>query len=286
MITAALFDMDGLMIDSDQLISEAYEKVLEEYGIKPKKTNRGFVHTSGISAVDNWKNLVMEYSIDENLNVLASKKAKFHEELIKNGVKSMPGLQKLLILLKNKNIRMAVASSSKRNVIQNVVEHLDIQSYFEIIVSGEDVVNGKPAPDIFLECCNLLMIQPSEAIGIEDAVAGIKAIKSCNMYAIGIGNKKILSEADDVYLNTREISFKKIMQNMELKIMTSTNKNSKTMFEIHPWKIVQIGLKEKLHENLNSESIFSLGNEYMGTRGTFEESYSGETHLGCYVGGV
>lgn len=186
MIEAALFDMDGLMIDSDSVISESYETVMKEYGKKPKLNERGIVHTPGISAIDNWKTLASTYKINEDISILVSKKSKLHESLIKKGVKSMPGLHELLILLKDKNIKIAIASSSKMSVIHSVVEHLDIQKYFDVIVSGEEVENGKPAPDIFLKAAHKLNVKPMRCVVLEDSINGVKAAKAGGMKCIAI----------------------------------------------------------------------------------------------------
>jgi len=86
MILAALFDMDGLMIDSNPIISKSYEIVLKEYGKTPKLNEIGLTHTPGISAVDNWRKLIGLYGIEENFEVLAEKKNIIQKQLLMQGV--------------------------------------------------------------------------------------------------------------------------------------------------------------------------------------------------------
>ena len=86
------------------------------------------VHTPGISAVDNWRNLVAVYGIDADIKVLADKKNALHTEYVKKGVNAMPGLMKLLVILRDHDIKMAVASSSMRPLVEIVIKHLGIGS--------------------------------------------------------------------------------------------------------------------------------------------------------------
>jgi len=186
MISAALFDMDGLMIDSDQIISRAYETVLKEYGKEPQFNSRGIVHTPGISAVDNWKNLVKVYGIDADINELAAKKNRLHVEYMKEGVNAMPGLMELLPTLREHNIKMAIASSSNRELVESVVQHLGIKQYFDAIVAGGEVPHGKPAPDIFLVAAANLEVAPEDCVVFEDAIDGVRAAKAGGMSCIAI----------------------------------------------------------------------------------------------------
>jgi len=196
MISAALFDMDGLMIDSDRAISRSYEAVLKEYGKEPQFNSRGIVHTPGISAVDNWKNLVKVYGIDADIAELADKKNRLHVEYMKEGVDAMPGLSELLQMLKEHDVKMAVASSSIRELVEHVVQQLGIQNYFEAIVAGGEVAHGKPAPDIFLAAAAKLGVTPADCIVFEDAVDGVHAAKAARMICIAVPASDNLDNPD------------------------------------------------------------------------------------------
>lgn len=178
--------MDGLMIDSDRIISQSYETVLKEYGAEPKVNERGIVHTPGISALDNWRNLTETYGIEADIDELAEKKNRIHSELIMQGVDAMPGLYDILAMLDSHGIKMAIASSSRREVIEHVLAHLKITHYFEIIVAGSDVEHGKPAPDIFLKAAENLGVKPEDCVVLEDAVNGVRAAKAAKMKCIAV----------------------------------------------------------------------------------------------------
>lgn len=194
MIRAAIFDMDGLMIDSDAIISRSYELILMELGKEPILNERGVVHTPGISAVDNWKRLAEIYGIQADIEYLAQRKNQLHVELIKQGVDPMPGLFEVLGMFKDHGIKMAIASSSKQKLVEFVVDHLNIGKYFYAIVAGDDVANGKPAPDIFLAAAESLEVQPIDCVVIEDSINGVRAAKAAGMKCIAVPAK---SDLDD-----------------------------------------------------------------------------------------
>lgn len=196
MITAALFDMDGLMIDSDRIISRAYETVLKEYGKEPKYNSRGIVHTPGISAADNWRNLVKVYGIDADIGDLAERKNRLHVEYMKQGVDAMPGLVNLLKILQEHHIKMAIASSSRRELVEYAIKYLGIQDYFDGVVAGNEVPNSKPAPDIFLAAAKVLGTSPSSCVVFEDAISGVRAAKAGGFPCVAIPAKDELDNPD------------------------------------------------------------------------------------------
>ncbi len=174
------------MIDSDRIISRSYETVLEEYGIKPKLNHRGIVHTPGISSRDNWTHLMQEYSFDVDIDELVARKTQLHTQFMKEGVDAMPGLLDALKILQEQGIKMAIASSSTREIIDAAIKHLRLEDYFDVIVSGNEVESGKPAPDIFLKTAEKLGIQPKECVVFEDAASGVQAAKAAGMKCIAI----------------------------------------------------------------------------------------------------
>lgn len=217
MITAALFDMDGLMIDSDRVISRAYETILKEYGKKPRLNARGVVHTPGISAIDNWRNLVEMYDIDADIHQLADRKNRLHVKYMKQGVDAMPGLMELLPVLREHRVKMAIASSSIRELIEHVAEHLGIQRYFDAIVAGDEVSSGKPAPDIFLAAAAKLGVDPIECVVFEDAIDGVRAAKAAKMSCIAVPIASDLHNsnfhiADAVLPSLKEVDWRTVAQ--------------------------------------------------------------------------
>lgn len=185
-IKAVIFDMDGLMIDSEPIQSKSFEIVLKEYGIKPKYQKNGLVQIIGVRAGDNWGILKKKHKISETVEVLIEKKQKAYIELLTENIKPTKGLIYLLKLLKKHNIRMGIASSSSLEHIMLVIKSLDITDYFDEIISGHDVVKGKPDPEIFLKTAENLQVLPNQCIVLEDAESGVQAAHAAGMRVIAV----------------------------------------------------------------------------------------------------
>jgi HAD superfamily hydrolase (TIGR01509 family) len=192
MIKAIIFDMDGLMINSEPIQSKAYEEILKEYGKKPILNNEGIVHKVGIKEKDNWKLLCETYNLDESIDVLMQKRSKAYLKLLIN-IEPMNGLMDLLNLLKSNKFKIALASSSIRKHINVVLSKLNIEHFFDAVVSGQDVEKGKPHPDINLKAAKMIQVNPENCLVLEDAQSGVEAAKNGNMKVIAIPNKFTLS---------------------------------------------------------------------------------------------
>lgn len=212
MLKAALFDMDGLMIDTEYLHHESFKAVLEEYGITPKPNKQGVIHISGISAEDNWNHFKQQYGFEEDTNVLTQKKNDLHYKFLKEKVTALPGLLQLLKELRSNDYEIAIASSSIQPHIDLVVKTLGIGEYFGAIVSGDEVAQCKPAPDIFLKAASKLGVPPSECVVFEDAMNGVKAARAADMHVIIVPNIYTSHEdfgaADKVMSSLEEIDMK------------------------------------------------------------------------------
>jgi beta-phosphoglucomutase family hydrolase len=198
MLHAVIFDMDGLMVDTEFLHHESFKKTLERYGIHPTPNAQGVIHVSGISAEANWERFKRLYEFDVDTTELTKIKHEIHLELLQEGVEAMPGLLELLGDLKKSGYKIAIASSSVRKQINLIVDRLDIADFFDAITSGEEVANGKPAPDIFLKAAHGLNVEPHECIVLEDASKGIQAAKAAGMYAVAVPNVFTQSESFDI----------------------------------------------------------------------------------------
>lgn len=186
MIKAILFDMDGLMFDTESLATRAfiemakkqnYQMSVEEthlvLGFKPKAIYSFYEDYFKGKGVDGRKLVDDHYEFLENV-------------LFTTGPDKMPFLEDLLIYLKEHNYKVAVASSSDLHHINNNLEKTGMKKYIDVIASGEEVENGKPAPDVFLLAAKRLGIEPKECIVLEDSLAGMKAGHSAGAKAIMI----------------------------------------------------------------------------------------------------
>jgi HAD superfamily hydrolase (TIGR01509 family) len=185
--TAVIFDMDGVIVDSEPLYLSFNQQVFNDLGITvtPERYDK-FV---GVSAESMWSDIKSEYGIDKPVHELIKQEARaIHKGLAEADFGPMPGLLTLIHELEVRNIRFAVASSSLHSVINIILSRLNIKHKFHAIVSGEDVVNGKPSPDIFLLAAKKLGVAPADCVVIEDSSHGARGAKDGGMRCVGFAN--------------------------------------------------------------------------------------------------
>lgn len=214
-IQAIIFDMDGLMIETEHLQSQAYEQVLRSYGVNPEFNNEGVVHRVGISGVDNFIFLKQKYNIDESIEVLLDKKQTIYRAILSNNIVPKPGLLALIETMKNAGLKLAVASSSSLEDIMFVLKHIGITDAFEVVVSGENVTRHKPAPDIFIEAARRLNINPENCVVLEDSQSGVEAANAAHMKVIAVPNRYTKSQdfksADMVVTSLEKVTIAQIL---------------------------------------------------------------------------
>lgn len=209
MALTVLFDMDGVLTDSEPVINAAAIMGLKEFGVDAKPDD--FLPFVG-AGEDRYIGGVAEkygikYTIDMKRTVY-----EIYLEIVDSRIKIYSGVKKLLKLLKDNNITCALASSSDMVKIKANIDACGITSdMFSAIVSGNDVVNKKPSPDIYLFAARKVGSATNECIVVEDAVNGIVAAKSAGMLAVGITNSfpcetLIAAGADVVINNIMELS--------------------------------------------------------------------------------
>jgi beta-phosphoglucomutase family hydrolase len=184
-IQAVIFDMDGLMIETEPLHSKSFEAVLRDYGITPEYDEKGFVHTQGLRGKDNLRNLKEKYNIDESVDVLLEKKFIVHTQLLKK-VKPKPGLKKLLQLLKKHSIKAAIGSNANPKNINTVLTNLHLKDYFQVTVTGYDFKKGKPDPGVFLITAKKLGVNPENCLVLEDSETGVLAAHRAGMKVVAV----------------------------------------------------------------------------------------------------
>lgn len=213
MIKAVIFDMDGVLVDSQEIHYKADIKAIKEVGfdVDLPFVMRG-AGTSTLERFSKWKN---ELGYEKDVKEVSARREEIMKELfINDGVIGVKGAKELLIDIKKNNIKTAVASSSAYDLIYTVVDALGERELFDKILSGEDVENGKPAPDVFLKAAELLGVEPSECIVIEDSTNGVKAGVSAGMKVLGYINptsgEQNLSEANCITDDFTKFDFKKL----------------------------------------------------------------------------
>ncbi len=174
---AVIFDMDGVLVDSEPLYYAAVSAVLAEDGIAfPLDQYKRYMGTKA-----SWP----EFVEDLGLPRPASHYRERSNELVTDGYRSvdtpLPGVVELVRGLRDLGLPLAVASSSRRDWVETCLDRLGIADAFDVIVSGSDISQGKPAPDIYLRAAGLLGLLPRQCLAIEDAPAGIEAAHAAGM---------------------------------------------------------------------------------------------------------
>ncbi len=210
MLKAVLFDMDGVLVDSEPVHFAANSKMMQEtFGIELIYDDyRKFI---GSTIEKIWKFYREKYNLlDYDWSELMEKaESVLYAMVEKNGYPEIEGTKNIIKELKNKGYQLAVASSSPMAKILRNLETLGITQYFDVMVSGMEVENPKPAPDIFLKAAESLGVEPDECIVIEDSRNGVLAAKAAGMAALGFVNpnsgNQDLSDADYLFEDFKNI---------------------------------------------------------------------------------
>ncbi len=187
MIKAAIFDLDDTMVDSDPIHKEAWDLLLAKYGYSFSALPESFRSRQiGLRLIDTSKAVIAELGLDVELQPFFQERCDIFLELVKKKLQPMPGLKYSLDMLREEGLVLAIASSGTRTYINTAVEKLGIESYFHVIVAGDEVKVGKPNPEIYLTACAKLGLLPSECLVFEDATLGIASAKDAGCWCIGV----------------------------------------------------------------------------------------------------
>ena len=194
MIKAAIFDMDGLLIDSEPLWHEAEVKVFHEVGMSI--TSEMCTHTQGMridQVVHYWKERFPECttSVDRIVEDI------MHSVITLVQEKGAPkdGMYDILNFMRSKEMKLAIASSSYMTLINAVVEKLDIATYFDVIHSAESEEYGKPHPGVYINAARKLGVDPEHCMAFEDSFNGVLAAKSARMTCVCVPDIAIKGNA-------------------------------------------------------------------------------------------
>ncbi len=211
-IQAVIWDLDGVILDSADEHRRAWQRLAREEGIP--MTDADFWSTFGKRNDDIfatlWGNLV-----PEQVKTLSDRKEMYFRELIRESAAPLPGAIELMRELQDAHFSQALASSTPIENINLIANVLGLNQYLSILVSGETVAKGKPAPDIFLKAAAELHKQPTVCLVIEDAVAGVEAAHAAGMSCIAVaGNRDLpgLRKAELMVKDLTEVNVKRIQQ--------------------------------------------------------------------------
>ena len=191
---AAIFDMDGLMLDTERPVIPVWVRAGKNIGWDISEETA--IHTIGIDGEDTQKVCMDELGAEFPYDKFSTELHRLYFEEFENGIVHKTGLLDLLNHLRAIGIPMAVGTSSRRKPALWKLEKAGISAYFSLVVGGDDVRYSKPAPDIFIEAARKLGFPPGECVGFEDSPAGLKALSDAGIPSVFI--KDIIEPPDEI----------------------------------------------------------------------------------------
>ena len=195
---AIIFDLDGVLTDTSEYHYKAWKRLADDEGI-PFTKEENDKYLRGVARRESLMYIIRGRTYSEaQIQEMMDRKNRYYIEMVESMTPKdlVAGGRELLGEIREAGIKVAIASASKN--CRTVLKLLDIISYMDGIADGNSVVNSKPAPDIFVYAAGLVQINTPDCLGVEDADAGIEAIKTAGMQALGIGPKERFHRADKV----------------------------------------------------------------------------------------
>lgn len=206
-VKAIIFDLDGVLTDTAKAHFLAWAKLADEIGVPFDEA-----FNEQLKGIDRQTSLDLILAQSDKIfsaeqkQALADRKNGFYLELISqfSPADVFPGVVNILESAKKSGLKLALASASRNAAF--LTQRLGIQDYFDHIVDAAKIERSKPDPEIFLTAARMLGVDPHDCVGVEDAAAGVMAIKAAGMFAIAIGNPDILSQADQIIPNILDLN--------------------------------------------------------------------------------
>jgi len=260
-IAAFIFDLDGVLTDTAEYHYRGWKRLADELGLpfdrQRNEPLRGIPRHRSLELL-----LDGHPATESQMREWMERKNRHYVELIQQMTPAdvLPGALDLLEELRQAGIKIGIGSASKNT--RTVLDRLHLWDYVEAVSDGYSVQRQKPAPDLFLHCAQQLGIDPSQAIVVEDAASGVEAALAGGFWAMGLGPQERVSAAHVVFPS---------LEGVHLHDILSALRN--TQHATCNWLIRETTFDpNRLH---HQETVFTIGNGYLGTRGAFEEGYPG-----------
>ncbi len=208
MIKAVIFDMDGVVADTETIDFIADCNVLKSIGAV--KSDKDYVRSVGMPARYTYNRILSQKNIDADVNELLNKREiEFEKALASKRLKPSVGFSELAKKLKERGYKVALASSSSGRKIGQVLSALKIKGAFALVVSANDVKRNKPSPDIYIEAASRLNLSAEDCIAVEDSETGVASAKSAGLKCIALRTEQTaeqdLSAADVIVSSLKDI---------------------------------------------------------------------------------
>ena len=180
MITAVVFDMDGVLFDTERLCQDCWLELAKEFDIP--NMEEVYALCVGVNAQTTERIVYENYGKDFPYEQYCKLTSEMYKRYIEtNGIPVKPGVRETLAALASAGLRLAVASSTRREKVLQHLRDAGIATYFSAVIGGDTVSHSKPHPEIFLKACEGLGVAPEEAIAVEDSHNGIRAAYAAGM---------------------------------------------------------------------------------------------------------
>lgn len=205
----AIFDMDGLLFDSERIFMEEKNKVLRAYGYPARRED--YVQTMGLAGENFYQKVRELYGDDYPADEISEKtRAAVNAYMETRGVPLKPGILKLLRWFQEHGVCCCVASSTPKDAVAHYIALAGLDSYFSFLIGGEETARSKPAPDIFLAACAKGQTAPEDALVLEDSENGVRAALAAGIPVVCIPDLKrpapeLLQQAAAVLTSAAEL---------------------------------------------------------------------------------
>ena len=179
---AVVFDMDGILFDTERLCMEVWNEFADEMGIE--NIEKALVGCIGLNRTDTRIFLENFYGKDFPYDELRQTTSERMAKRMEKEIPMLPGVRELLDYLSERKVPIGLASSSRSEVIKSHITRAGLTDYFQVVVGGDMIEHSKPLPDIYLIACEKLGVSPEDAYAIEDSPNGIRSAYSAGMKAI------------------------------------------------------------------------------------------------------
>jgi len=214
MLKAVIFDMDGVIIDSEPMHNKAYHDMFNDVGIEVSK--EFYESFTGQSTINICKRLCDHFNLKESPETLVAIKRKHYKHFFytNSDLGLIDGVMKLIKDYHNNGLTLVLASSAAMTSIDQIFDRFDLNRYFKDKLSGGDLKQSKPHPEIFINAAKATGFTKEECIVIEDSTNGVKAAKAAGIFCVGFDSfhskNQDYSKADMVISDFNAISFEKI----------------------------------------------------------------------------
>jgi len=202
-----LFDLDGLMVDSEPLAEWSWNQVLGRYGCR--MDSEIFREVLGLRVVDSARVICRRFRLPLSPAEAAAERDRLFLEEVPRRLRARPGLYPLLEELAARGLPLGVATSAHRRYATLALQTLGVEGYFQAVATGDEVERGKPAPDVYLLAADRLGVSPRRCLALEDSLLGVAAARAAGIPCVAIPNPRIpateFSAAQWVFASLEEV---------------------------------------------------------------------------------